>query len=401
MSVDSTSTVAGLPQRPAWGLAALAAIAATLAGYLTVVAWQQQGLPLGCGPESGCAEVLSSRWAELWGMPVALLAMPIYLLTGWAALRPAWNQGRRMLYLTAAVLLSAATWFFFLQAVVLRALCPWCVVEHLLGAAIALMAIRRARAYPLAAGLSPSWVSVTVGVLGVAALALLQSLQPERVSLVRLADAQSAVSADQGAKVRLLQGRLELDPRAEPRLGSAHAPLRVYLLFDYCCPHCRRVHEYLLDTLAAHPERVCLICLPMPRDADCNPSIVQTEERFEHACDLALLALAVWQARPEAFADFDRWLFAPQRPPDPAAARARAEQLVAPELLAKALEHADPRMRLARNVRAFNESQVAYLPVIMAPGMDTIVGRPESRDALQRVLERDLLGTTLHDDTTP
>jgi uncharacterized membrane protein len=400
MSVDAISIAAGRPTRTAWALAALALAATVVALYLAVVAWHYDGLPVGCGEDSGCAEVLSSRWSGLLGIPVAVLGVGTYLLTCWAAVRPAWTKAPWILCLVAAVLLSAALWFLFLQVVVLRAICPWCVAEHLLGIAIAVMSIGQARASRRFTGRT-LWSATLVGVLGVAVLALLQSIQAERVSFVRLADTGMAVSGGDGVNVHLLQGRLTLDPHAEPRLGDAAAPLRVYLMFDYCCPHCRRVHQYLLDALAAQPQRFCLICLPMPRDADCNPLITQTQERFEHACELALLALAVWQTRPEAFAEFDRWLFAPSQPPSPAAAQARAEQLVAPELLGAALKHSGPQRRLARNIQAFNDSQIAYLPVIMSPGMDTIVGRPESREALLQVLERDLFRTAPHASTSP
>jgi hypothetical protein len=226
-------------------------------------------------------------------------------------------------------------------------------------------------------------------VLSVAALATVQYFQPMHSALVRAPAGSSGVGETDGSIV-LLQGHLQLAPDDDPRLGNAAASTRLYLMFDYCCPHCRRAHEYLLDALGQHPRQFSVVCLPTPRDADCNPAITQTEERFEHACELAELALAVWRARPEAFAEFDRWLFAPSRPPQPDAARRKASELVSTERLKAQLAGDAIRSRIARNVRAFNDSRVEYLPVMMAPEMDTIVGRPESREALVEILGREL-----------
>jgi uncharacterized membrane protein len=368
-------------------LALLATVATAVAAYLAWVAWRQHGLPVGCGEDAGCAEVLTSRWSTLLGIPVGALAVPLYMTLLVAALRPGWRAASRVLGFGAIALVGGAIWFLGLQALVLGAFCPWCVAEHILGLAMAPLA------WTLADPLGRRGAAVA-GVAGIVTLAIVQGVQPARVSTVRLPGTAPAATSGTGATLSLLQGHLQLVPVNEPRLGDATAPHYLYLMFDYCCPHCRRTHEYLLEALQRHPAQLAIICLPMPRDADCNPAIVETEARFEHACELARLALAVWQARPEAFAEYDRWLFAPAQPPDPAAARAKAEELVPAERLAAALEDDQTRQRIERNVRAYNDSQIAYLPVIMSPGMDTIVGRPESRDALLEVLEQEVLGST-------
>jgi uncharacterized membrane protein len=384
-------TQPGPPHRPAWALAGLAAVATGIAGYLAWVAWQQHGLPVGCGENGGCAEVLTSRWSSLVGIPVGALAIPLYLLVGALALRPQGPLARTGLAFAAASLVAAAAWFLFLQAAVLGAFCPWCVGEHLLGLTMAALATGQLRALGTGSDIRRLLGGGLLGVLSVAGLALVQTLQPAASTTLRLADAESATPTGSTDGDTLLQGRLNVVPAEEPCLGDPAAPHRLYLMFDYCCPHCRRTHEYLLEALALYPDRFSVVCLPMPRDADCNPAIAETETRFEAACELAELALAVWSAKPEAFAEFDRWLFAASPPPSPQAARARAEQLVSAERLADALQRDDLRRRIARNVQAFNDSQLDYLPVMMSPGMDTIVGRPEDREALLKILKEDLL----------
>ena len=52
--------------------------------------------------------------------------------------------------------------------------------------------------------------------------------------------------------------------------------------------------------------------LPTPLNTKCNPYWEETEPRFEHACELARLALGVWRVDRTAFGQFDSWLFEPE-----------------------------------------------------------------------------------------
>src|ERR1700753_2351147 len=56
---------------------ALLVVALVAASYLALTSLMGGGVA-GCGPESGCNQVLSSRWAYWLGLPVSLLALPIY-----------------------------------------------------------------------------------------------------------------------------------------------------------------------------------------------------------------------------------------------------------------------------------------------------------------------------------
>ena len=55
----------------------LAVIAFVLAGYLAKVSLTG-GAIAGCGPDSGCDQVLHSRWGYWFGIPVSLLAVLLY-----------------------------------------------------------------------------------------------------------------------------------------------------------------------------------------------------------------------------------------------------------------------------------------------------------------------------------
>ncbi|MCA9150763.1 MAG: thioredoxin domain-containing protein, partial [Planctomycetales bacterium] len=331
-------------------------------------------------------EVLSSRWSAVGPVPVGVLAIPVYLLLLVAGLRYSnrlapWVRG------AAALLVFAAIWFIGLQFVWLRAICPWCMFEHCVGLLSAGLAWRLTQ--------STAVVPTTQPIVGAAGallvLAVIQAVMPASDTTQRLAADDRSAGVDAANQVSLLQGSLQLDPRDEPQFGSVAAPRTLYLMFDYCCPHCRRTHEYLQAMLAEQPDAFNVVCLPMPRAAGCNPAISETEPRFQYACELAELALAVWQADGTKFSEFDRWLFETTAPRDPDAARAQALRLVSEHQLAASLADGTGAAKIRRNVDAFNASQAEYLPVLLAPGMAPIVGRPESRESLFEMLQRDFL----------
>jgi hypothetical protein len=190
--------------------------------------------------------------------------------------------------------------------------------------------------------------------------------------------------------ISVLNGKLSLAPHELPILGSADAPKLLVVLFDYCCPHCRATHGYLLNGLTSHKNELAVLVLPTPLNTKCNPYWEETEPRFEHACELARLALAVWRADRAAFPAFDAWLFEPEQPRDPAEARRRAEQLVTAVALERAL--GDPWIdhQIEHNVTAYHNSGAERVPVILSPGMRSIVGRPESETQLFQLLDKEL-----------
>jgi uncharacterized membrane protein len=109
--------------------AALVAAAGTaVAGYLTYVHYRPDALV--CTGGGGCETVQESRYAELVGVPVALLGLLAYAavlaLVIWDA--PVART------LAGAIALSAAGFALYLlvlQAFVIDAWCVWCLVNDL------------------------------------------------------------------------------------------------------------------------------------------------------------------------------------------------------------------------------------------------------------------------------
>jgi uncharacterized membrane protein len=109
---------------------------------------------LQCGTGS-CEAVQASRYAELFGIPVAVIGVAGYALllgVGLVGVRPAFAADRRVTLLLAALATGGVAFALYLTAIelfVLRAICRWCVASAVIITAIwvlALGALRRAPA---------------------------------------------------------------------------------------------------------------------------------------------------------------------------------------------------------------------------------------------------------------
>lgn len=392
-----------------WVVRVLALSAGVIAVYLWAVSWSSRQLPVGCGPGSGCEAVLGSRWASVGGVPVSGLAAIIYagMLAATFLIGP--ERPVRVQRAAWAVLVgggtavvTAAAWFIGLQVFVVQAGCGWCLADHALGGALATAVLCRAPALVLGGGLAPgggarglAWplvLAAGIGSLGACGLAVSQMLWGSAGGSFARLPAEENADSGPGPRRRIsvLRGDVELLPHELPVLGSADAPKLLVVLFDYCCPHCRAMHRYLEAARGRYGDQVAVVLLPTPLNPRCNSHIPESEPRFEHACELSRLALAVWRAQPRAFAEFDRWLFEPELPRTPEEARAKAAQLVSPGQLQAALSDAWIDAQIARNVAAYGSSGMDRVPVVMSPGFASIVGRVDSEEALYAILEREL-----------
>ena len=112
--------------RVAVGAVALAGVA--VAGYLTYVHFQPEALI--CTGSGGCEAVQDSSYAELAGIPVALLGLGAYLavlaLVAWDS-----DLARTLAAATALSAVGFAAYLVTLQAFVIDAWCVWCLVNDL------------------------------------------------------------------------------------------------------------------------------------------------------------------------------------------------------------------------------------------------------------------------------
>lgn len=415
-----------------WLLLGLNLLALTLSGYL---AWHSLtgGAVIGCSGGSSCEQVLSSRWSSIGGLlPVSGLAIGVYL----AMLVASWYLGpttevsirqlawRAMLVLSGAVA-GSAVWFIIVQAVIVRAFCPYCMTAHVTGLLLAVLVIGQAKktrtdgpnepedvaaavrrptlelessvGNTLArsrAGLRPAgrvgdppyWRmaavmgSVLIGVLAAGLLAASQALFTP------------AAVYSKGDSHETVRG---LDPHQVPMLGSPDAKYVVTLSFDYNCSHCQQIHFLLEEIVRRYGGTVAFALCPAPLNTACNPYIPQTVPAFASSCDLARIALAVWVAKRETFPMFDQWMFSLEsgdrwRPRTVEAARAKAIELVGRAKFDAALSDPWVEHYLQASVEIFGHAGAGAVPKL-AFGPHWVTPEPDGADDLMEILQDALL----------
>jgi uncharacterized membrane protein len=127
------------PLRAATAVLALAGVA--IAGYLTWVHYA--GLePVCVGGGGGCERVQASRWAELAGIPVALLGLIAYA-TILASLALPDDLGRTVAAFVSLVGFGFSAWLTYVELEKIGAVCQWCVASALVMTALAAVSVAR------------------------------------------------------------------------------------------------------------------------------------------------------------------------------------------------------------------------------------------------------------------
>ena len=121
--------------------AVLALIGVAIAGYLTWVHYA--GLsPVCVGGGGGCERVQSSRWAELAGVPVAVLGLGGYVAI-LASLALPEEQGALAAAFLSLVGFGFSVWLTYVEIVKIDAICQWCVASAVIMTALAVVSVAR------------------------------------------------------------------------------------------------------------------------------------------------------------------------------------------------------------------------------------------------------------------
>ncbi len=342
----------------------------------------------GCGGGSGCADVLASRWSQVFGIPIPVLGLLVYVLLFAALL----GDFKRLQGLCFAAIVGSAGWLIVVQALLLHHFCTWCMAVHGVGGLLALLG-----------GIFSQWDArfrhgLQAGAAAALGLALAQLYGPEPVTH-RIDTAWNAPKSQpsgvhaegSGRKISFDEGRKIYDVSSLPRLGSVDA-LRVMVeYFDFQCPACRKMAGYLAALVAKHPTDLCVLLLPVPLNHACNPALPITEAGHPASCELAKIALAVWRVKPDAYPELHR-AFLSDPPLDQAAAMALAEAKVPAVQLASALR--DPW--IDRVIQTDIADWVAIsggkkiLPQLLISDRKALHGLPSGEADFIRVMEREL-----------
>jgi uncharacterized membrane protein len=121
--------------------AALALVGLAIAGYLTWVHYA--GLqPICAGGGGGCERVQSSHWAELAGVPVALLGVAGYAAILLSLALPE-DPGRSVAAFVAIAGLGFSAWLTYVEVAKIHAICQWCVASAVVMALLAAVSVTR------------------------------------------------------------------------------------------------------------------------------------------------------------------------------------------------------------------------------------------------------------------
>jgi len=121
----------------------LATVGLLDAAYLTYVHLFETGA---CGAGSGCGEVLGSPYATVLGTPLSGYGMGFYLailVAGWMSLDDhRRSQSVRWISLLSIVASLGSLYLLYLQAVVIGAWCPFCMVSAAISFALLVISLR-------------------------------------------------------------------------------------------------------------------------------------------------------------------------------------------------------------------------------------------------------------------
>ena len=123
-------------------IAGLALAGLAISAYLTWVHYA--GIEPVCTGVSDCQRVQSSDYAELVGIPVALIAV-----VGYAAILASLRMRVEVTALLAYLGLAFSAYLTWAEVFRIDAICQWCVASALVSLAIAVLATVRALGAPL------------------------------------------------------------------------------------------------------------------------------------------------------------------------------------------------------------------------------------------------------------
>lgn len=366
--------------------------------------WQvkQGGGLAGCSAHGSCSEVLTSRFAKLFGIPVSIFGAVLYLSL---FLTSAFDAGRSMFDVRrplAWTILFGAAWFVFLQLCVLKSFCPWCCTIHLIACTAAVLLLKSDwQSHSTAWIKSPIPHPISALAL-VSAIATIQYFGPEpETSRVVQAIAPAASGTGESAKatagenLRVIDGRvqafgdpsLSFAPSAFPKLHGGPDSLAldtggipVLLIHDWTCNHCRNLHHLLVETLENAPRA--------PGDPPLDVILVPASKEAA-GMEVHRIMLTAWLGARPVYAAAENALLDGSLQPEPEAVRAFVSRMNGPswpDLWKNLAPSVNAITSMGEHLLAASEARLDYstLPQLVAPRA-TLVGAP-ARETLASFL---------------
>lgn len=131
--MDATSNNTALNNSQISWLPLIASIVALIglgdAVYLTVHHFN--GVSVQCTVVTGCEEVLNSPYAQIAGVPLALIGALAYFVVFSLAILAAFGNRRawQLFGLTVSFMAVFTVWLIYLQGIVIKAFCQFCLIS--------------------------------------------------------------------------------------------------------------------------------------------------------------------------------------------------------------------------------------------------------------------------------
>jgi uncharacterized membrane protein len=94
-----------------------------------------------CGPLHGCETVAASKYSRLLGIPLAYLGVAYYLFgAGITSFLERSHRARVLALVYALIGTAMSVWFIYIQAVLIKALCMYCLTSAAAAFALAIVA---------------------------------------------------------------------------------------------------------------------------------------------------------------------------------------------------------------------------------------------------------------------
>jgi uncharacterized membrane protein len=121
--------------------AVLAVVGIGIAGYLTYVHYAGIN-PICVSGSGGCEKVQTSKWADLGGIPVAVLGLAGYVCILGSLLLPE-DLGQMVAALLSLIGVGFSAYLTYRELFTIHAVCQWCVASAIVMALLAIVSVAR------------------------------------------------------------------------------------------------------------------------------------------------------------------------------------------------------------------------------------------------------------------
>lgn len=171
-----------------------------------------------------------------------------------------------------------------------------------------------------------------------------------------------------------------------PLAGSPKASYIFAEMFDYTCPHCRKMHKTIKAAKSKLDDDVAIVSLPVPMNRACNPTVQNNNAVHSESCQLSNLAVGVWRVDTAKFDTFHEWMFETPTCPTYSAAYQKAAELVGKEKLDQELAKGIAKQYVQKHVLLYQRVGGGQIPKTLFP-TSTIVGEYNSPDGLAQMIK--------------